>query len=184
MLELEPYSEKNSDLILEWRNSFSVRKNSLNDNIISKKQHAEFLKKISANLNTFYYLVKINRNPYATINFHVKDTDVIWGCNINDGSKIIPGFFPMLIIVAGKYCFEFKKKKILKSIVLNHNYSPQKMNDYLGFSKQFKIINNMEVIEYTLNKSKWQETFVKLRSLLTKGSYSLVTKFDLKKLDV
>lgn len=185
-LTLEEFSPDNADLVLSWRNSEEVRMNSLDDRIIDKDEHLSFIASICCRKDKKFFLFRVNDVPVSVMNLNLVDGGeaMYWGCYIGDGQKVMPGVFPLMIALCGKLAFQKYGCKRVVSDVLEHNSSPQKMNDYLGIKRsgQRKIRrssgDDVLSIEYRLDASEWPHVESRLRSVLTKGQLSMLHEFD------
>jgi hypothetical protein len=131
-IELDPFSEQNADLVLSWRNSDIVRANSLDNEVVSRRSHQEFLKLQEERPNVFYWVVRIDGNPQAVLNLDARNQNAYWGCHLRPDGTVRPGLFPQVILVAVHLAFERCESESLDSDVLAHNLPPQTMNAYLG----------------------------------------------------
>lgn len=132
---LVPFSEENTAIVLSWRNSDRVRKNMLDDSIISEESHRAFIKNLIQDSSKKYYLVEINGMPVACIYFNGLDSkEVVWGCYIG-ASKPVPGLFVALFIISLRYVFLTNKADKLLSEVADYNLSPINLNRFAGVLK-------------------------------------------------
>lgn len=132
IFSLEPFSKKNMELVLNWRNTERVRLNMLDDSIISEHEHSAFLNNIKKDLSKAYFVVNLNGKAVGCIYFTDLDKPIVtWGCYIGL-EKIIPGLFVALVVLAGKFSFSHENVEFLRSEVAVHNINPIKLNKFLG----------------------------------------------------
>lgn len=158
-IKLVPFSDKNADQVLMWRNSSRIQSNMLDDSHISFKSHKEFLNRLHLDLMQAYYVIELNCLPVASIYFSGLGTErVTWGCYIGV-EKILPGFFVALVIISGQFAFARPQTKLIRSEVASHNSNPIKLNKFLGIAEVQRITRNtsqkkkIEFIEFHLDRS-------------------------------
>ncbi len=70
-IELNRYEQK---MVLQWRNDPSIRKWMVSQEIIPLEDHIKFIKNLSHNKNTLWFLVKKNNQPIGVVN--LKETKI------------------------------------------------------------------------------------------------------------
>lgn len=156
-LRLVPFSDENSPIILAWRNSERIRGNMLDDSIIERRVHDEFLKALESDESRAYFVVELRGAPVAALYFAgLGNDEVTWGCYIGI-EKPIPGLFVALVLVATKYAFNLPSTRILRSEVAAHNRNPIKLNQFLGIPESARLTRltatgrTVEFIEYKIS---------------------------------
>lgn len=160
-LKLVPFSENNMSIVLAWRNSSRIRLNMINNSVISETDHLAFLKILDCDPSKKYFVVELNDYPVASIYFvNLDSSTVTWGCYIGI-EKPVPGLFIALVVMAGKFVFDYCQAKVLRSEVAEHNESPIKLNKYIKIPEKRRVVRvtkegkDLEFIEYELDRSKF-----------------------------
>lgn len=169
---LIPFSEYNADVVLAWRNSERIRSNMLDDSLIEKKVHSNFLKLLSDDDSRAYFVVALKETPVASIYFTgLGGEEVTWGCYIGS-QKPIPGLFLALVVIAARYAFSFPDTLTLRSEVASHNSSPVKMNRFLGISETERNIKTTssgkikEFIEFRIHSDELNSVMAKANKVM------------------
>ncbi len=156
-LKLVPFSDINSSIILDWRNSNRIRTNMLDDSIIKSESHSKFLRTLQLDGTRAYFVVELRGVPVAAIYFTgLGCKEVTWGCYIGT-EKTIPGLFVALVVIAAKYSFRLPSTNTLRSEVAAHNANPIKLNRFLGISESARLTRltssgkTVEFIEYQIS---------------------------------
>ncbi|NPA65648.1 MAG: UDP-4-amino-4,6-dideoxy-N-acetyl-beta-L-altrosamine N-acetyltransferase [Epsilonproteobacteria bacterium] len=71
MLELKNFidlDENEQKMVLQWRNDPNIKKWMVSQEIISLEDHMKFIKNLSYNKNTLWFLVKKDNQPIGVIN--------------------------------------------------------------------------------------------------------------------
>lgn len=117
-IELQAFSAENADLVLSWRNAAHVRANSLEETIIEKDAHLEFVERLASKLKVDFFVVLMDGTPTAVLNVDAASESALWGCYIAPGNAPKPGLFPLLIMIAGHLAFDRYGVSQLRSNVL------------------------------------------------------------------
>ena len=126
-LKLVPFGVENAEQVLHWRNSERVRKNMIDDTIITPEQHSVFLSRLQGDSARKYFVVELRGEPVAAIYFaELGGTEVTWGCYVGV-EKVIPGLFVALAAIAINFAFKYPETLALRSEVARHNQSPIKI---------------------------------------------------------
>ena len=171
-LELTRFSDNNADIVLKWRNSERIRKNMLDDSIIKRVAHLNFLKNVNSDGSREYFVVKLGKIPVATLYFTgLGSSEVTWGCYIGT-EKMIPGLFVALAIIAIEYSFGYLTTNVLISEVAKHNPTPAKLNRFLGIpetAKLTRLTSNgqcIDFIEYQVVRKQHEDVILKATKIL------------------
>ena len=173
-LSLTPFSKRNANIIIEWRNSNKIRKNMLNDSIIKEDEHDNFLENLENDSSKKYYLVSLDNQPVAALYLiDIGESEVTWGCYIG-AAKIIPGLFPALFVSAGSLAFYYPETNVLRSEVAENNDNPIKLNRFLGIPISSRNTyagsnhENRNFFEYKLEKANFESAKNKAWSIMPK----------------
>lgn len=185
-LQLERFSHANADLVLAWRNAQLVRENSLNDGVIRREDHLQFVDSLKERTDRNFFIVHIRGAPVAALNVNVNDGIGSWGCYLGGGEvrTVRPGIFPILIGVAGVIAFELLACQELHSDVLQTNLSPQTMNAFLGIPLTERKVETrpsgqeIPVVCYALVKDIWPTVWLRINKVLTKQQQILLADFS------
>jgi hypothetical protein len=171
-LRLVPFSDNNTPIVLAWRNSDRIRKNMLDDSVISTENHREFLKTLESDRARAYYVVELRGTPVAAIYFtELGGSEVTWGCYIGT-DKTMPGLFVALVIMAAKYSFRLPSTNSLRSEVAEHNANPIKLNRFLGIPEAARLTRltssgrAVEFIEYQLSRDLLNNVIDKAKKIM------------------
>lgn len=182
-IRLEPFSIENASLVLSWRNDPRVRENSLNNAVIARENHLQFVHRLAEEPEIHYWVVYLDDVPEAVMSVDMSQPCASWGCYIGNGSVPRPGLFPMLAMIAGVIAFEKYDQQALCSDVLEHNLAPQKMNGFLGIPKigQRSMVRpsgeTLDVLEYRLERSDWEQVIGRANALLTRQLRACLNEF-------
>ena len=183
-IELQAFCAENADLVLSWRNTNRVRTNSLDDKLITKDEHLQFIDRLLNKPRVHYFVVLINNQPEAVINVDASEKIATWGCYIGSGDAPKPGIFPLLTLIACHLAFNFYHTSEIRSEVIEQNDAPQKLNKYLGIKKTgCRVITRVsgvriKVIEYSLIRDEFPLIKEKAMGLLTKNFREIFSDFE------
>ncbi|MEP1611079.1 MAG: hypothetical protein ABJL72_04070 [Roseobacter sp.] len=182
-IELERFSQDNADLVLSWRNAQQVRENSLNDSVITRADHLNFLSRLSQS-RQHYFVLKTKNAPQGVLNVtEYDDATAYWGCYLAPDETPRPGVFPLIVAISGILAFEVMKVEELRSEVLSGNYPPQRLNKHLGIG-----INSVrratrpsgdtvDVLCYTITKNEWPSLKTRVSGLLPTALQHVLAEF-------
>lgn len=133
-------SLKDKFLVLEWRNNDLVRKWMFNSDLISKKNHLEFIQSLKNNQVKEYFLVKKDRKKIGVIYFINKnDNDKSLEFGIYSNPHIKKTGKTLMSIICS-YAFGKLKFERLIAKVFYDNKKAINLYKYQGF-KQFNFKN-------------------------------------------
>lgn len=136
---LIPLSESELETILVWRNQPEVRKNSLNDHIISKQEHLRWWQKIKDDPSKKWMIFHQENEPVGVINYYdIKpESESFWGFylanKLLDDEKL--KFWLSLEKEAIKYAFDELKLKKLKCEIFRFNKAALFMHKRSGYQE-------------------------------------------------
>lgn len=180
---LEPFSPGNADLVLSWRNAEHVRVNSLDDRIIRKEEHLNFVQGLKSRPDVGFFVVFIDGMAQAVMNIDVSRDEAMWGCYLGGENPFRPGLFPMLILLSGYLAFFRYSRAVLWSDVLSRNAAPQTMNAFLGIdlaARRYEMRSSgtsIEVLSYRFERAGWPTILDRAGKVLTRYQLALVERF-------
>lgn len=135
---LDLLEERHLPLMLEWRNSDRVRKNMLNDKIITFDEHQNWFKRMSQTGTNYYFIFSINEKPTGVVCFYdIDHPNMIsnWGAYIGDanapkGSGTAMGYLGL------SYAFETLKIRKISSERLATNTISTKYTNKFGAKEE------------------------------------------------
>lgn len=161
--------EKKYNKILEYRNQEYIRKVSINENIISKKEHKDYLELLKKKDKYFSFLITINKKDYGVISLKkiTEDTYSIGDYLVKEDYKFEGGG------VVNRFCLLYICNKLnIKYITYDIKYSNTrgfrtgsiaKINSYTekdGFFSE--IAEVFDFFDKDILKSKPRKLFDKL----------------------
>lgn len=173
--EYSVLDEKESFEILEIRNLDYIRKNMINDEIISLENHLNWIKSLKNNLNKVYFAVIYDDKIVGSCSF-VKEKDLshTWGIYFkSDTNPIISSLSSYLFL---EYLFFDLKIEEIYSLVKVENVLAYKFNLNFGFTT---YLEDEKFYHLKLNKDHWENSkknrfLISLKKYLDKIDY----KFD------
>lgn len=110
-----------ADLVLNMRNSLSVRSKMYNQDIISLEEHKKWLTTLQINKSCLYFLVYADNVPIGVVDFtHITDTSCEWGYYL-DEKYLGSGYGILLEYYLISYAFDKLNIKKLYCAVLEEN---------------------------------------------------------------
>jgi len=148
-------------LILEWRNSETVRSKMYTSHIISEAEHANWWSKVSVQTDFVAYLFEDSMKPTGFLSFSDIDwqcKQCNWGCYVAPGSKI--GIGAKLEFLALDEAFFQLGMKVLMCEVLALNSSVITMHKHFGFevhSRSQRIVSGVEqeIVQMGIESESW-----------------------------
>ncbi|MFP5113730.1 UDP-4-amino-4,6-dideoxy-N-acetyl-beta-L-altrosamine N-acetyltransferase [Bacillaceae bacterium C204] len=162
---LRELTEKDKDILFQWRNRESIRINMYNDQLIPYEQHCKWFANVLQNHADLYRLFIHQNMPLGLISFHninQQNQTCSWGFYI--GEKNAPkGAGTIMGCLALDYAFYHLKIRKVIGEVLSFNKRSERFHQKLGFIQEgfFKkeICRNgqfIDVIRLALFGEDWQ----------------------------
>jgi len=151
--------------IRHWRNSPRVRKQMLNQNIISIDEHQNWLSKFSKDSTSFFWIILINNHAVGCVSLYNIDYcngASEWGFYIGEDNYLGKGLSKIVLYKFFILFFRILKLKKLITVVLLNNIIAQSLYEKLGF---IKINSENNIIDYEFTASKWLETRKSIKKL-------------------
>lgn len=156
----------NRDIIYNWRNKESIRKNMYNDQPIYYETHCKWFEDVLTNQREYYRIFVYKEKPIGLVSFKnsaQQNDSCVWGFYIGEinspkGSGTVMGRLAL------DYAFHLLGRKMVVGEVLSFNKISQLFHEKLGFMNkgniEKKIIRNNEVIDvirYEISEAQWKE---------------------------
>ncbi|ULT56478.1 UDP-4-amino-4,6-dideoxy-N-acetyl-beta-L-altrosamine N-acetyltransferase [Neobacillus drentensis] len=168
---LRALTEKDKDMIYEWRNSESIRVNMYNDQPIPYEAHCQWFDAVLKNESRFYRLFLYKNKPLGLVSFkevNLQNQTCAWGFYIGEphapkGSGTIMG------ALALDYAFyQLNIRKII-GMVLSFNQRSVRFHHRLGFCQEGLFKKEwsrngqfIDLIRLSLFKEDWEKQKDKL----------------------
>ncbi|GGK34136.1 hypothetical protein GCM10010965_28800 [Caldalkalibacillus thermarum] len=180
--KLRPLTPKELPLILNWRNSERVRKNMVNDHIISMHEHLQWFRKIQNKGSECYLVFYINEKPIGLVCFNKIDDNhrhCMWGFYVGEdnapkGSGLAMGYMGL------NYAFEQIYLNKVYGEVLSYNQISKNFHIKLGFAKEGKFKQHIrkgnryiDVYRFGLLRKEWRSKRAIIRTELTKKGFNV-----------
>jgi len=147
-----PIEKDDTDNVLKWRNSDSVRKFFIRREIVTKEDHVNWLINMVDSGKVVQFIVhdKENNTPFASV--YLKDIDrekceAEYGVFIGEDTYIGKGFGSEIARLMIQYAFEEEKLNKITLRVLAKNLRARKCYERAGFKKYCETIINIENVE-------------------------------------
>lgn len=151
-------SEKENEMIRNWRNSEGVRKWMYSDHVISKEEHLKFIEKLKQDKKNFYWLMKFKgkEDYYGVIYLNKVDLEnrnAYLGIYSNqDGKTKRAG--GLLLGALKKFAFNIINLHTLKLEVIEDNERAIKFYKKSGFNEEGRLK------EFIFRNGKWHDVIV------------------------
>ncbi|GAV22548.1 UDP-4-amino-4,6-dideoxy-N-acetyl-beta-L-altrosamine N-acetyltransferase [Carboxydothermus pertinax] len=154
-------------LVLNWRNSDTLRKNMINDHIISFEEHLRWLEKLRERNDLKYWLVYLDDKPIGVLNLQKIDYEkkqAEWGIYIGPEEMRGKGYGKLLLFALLKHYFDEMKFKTLITKVLEDNKIAINLYNKFGFkSYSNEKINNKRYILMLFTAEDWEREKERLK---------------------
>lgn len=138
---LREAEERDSDLVLEWRNSTAVRSMMFESGVIPRENHLVWFENTRAKPDRGCFIFEYEGLPkgVVTVNRRLKVTNTwIWGCYLGMPGEI-PGLGVKMGLLAMRHFFEVMKINIVIGEMLTGNTISYKFNRKIGFREIHEI---------------------------------------------
>lgn len=162
--KLRPFEISDRDIILNWRNSPTIRKNMYNHEVITMNEHNKWFRHILTNeieTNLMFLIDDVPTGIVSFKNYNFSKRLSYWGFYIGD-PKAPKGSGTVLGILGLDYAFDTLKLLTIIGEVLPFNIKSKKFHEKLGFNNEglIKIANKdseISVFRYTLLSTHWEK---------------------------
>lgn len=171
---LVPINEQYKALLLHWRNQDEIRKEMLNQALISVETHQQWFDSLAEKCDQQHFIILYKEKAIGAINLKChqglplsKSTHAEVGLYIAENmyrGNII-AFAPSLVI--NDYAFQTLNIKQLSSKVRADNIAALKYNQQLGYRL---VIDNTEFTSITLNQDDYHKSTQQLKEFLSRGN--------------
>jgi len=150
-------SHKEKQMVREWRNDSSIKKWMYSDSVITKKEHASFIKNLNISDKDFYWLVKDKDAGYIGVLYlnkvNLNSKNAYMGIYANPNSRII-NKGERLIRILLRLSFKFADLHTLKLEVLEDNAGAIEFYSRAGFRKE-GILK-----EFVFRGGRWKDVII------------------------
>ncbi|WAJ71039.1 GNAT family N-acetyltransferase [Catenovulum adriaticum] len=171
-VRLEQIDQQTMHLLREWRNQADIRKQMVNQNLITPAQHLAWFKQIEQAHNQQHFIIYYKQQAIGAINIATEEASLQQAQIAQVGLYITEpkyknnmlAFAPSLAI--NDYAFQILNINQLKSKVRQSNQPAIKYNQQLGY--QFNPLND-EFTEITLTADNYEQASKQLKNWLSRG---------------
>ncbi len=148
-------NRQEKDTVRSWRNNARIRKCFYQDHIISRAEHAGFIKNLRKDNKNFYWLLKCGENMgVISLNrLDYRNKNAYLGIYANPGSKL-PGVGSMLMEVLKKIAFGVFNLHTLKLEVIASNRRAIRFYLKNGFKEEGRLK------DFVYRNNKWHDVIV------------------------
>ncbi len=150
--------------VRQWRNKEEIRKYMLNQHIITKKEHLNWIESLKNKNDWKFWVVFFNNIPIGSVYLQNMDYNKLtseWGFYIGEDDFIGKGLGKYILFKLLEFYFEEMKFEVLFTKVISNNIAA--LNIYRKF--KFKMINDffdshrkVVLLKFTKKDwSKWKE---------------------------
>ncbi len=126
-------TEEEKGMVLDWRNSKRIRSKMINQEIIKKEDHWQWLAGLKERMDCLYFLAYIEGIARGVIDFteiDIEKKEAFSGLYIGQRDDI--GFGAVLSCIMGKYFFQEMNMDVMKALVLKTNNRAYLYNIHCG----------------------------------------------------
>ena len=145
-----------------WRNKEDIRKHMINQHIIKKEEHSNWIESIKYNDINKFLVIFLDNKPIGSVcfqNINYKNLTSEWGFFIGEDEYRGTGIGAIVEYIILEYFFNIMKFKVLSGLVLEDNISVINMHKKFGFrsEKKKRILdrNDCEGILLTIKNIEW-----------------------------
>ena len=172
MIRLARFSEDNAEIVLSWRNKPEIRMNFIDNREISLNNHLKFISNTFEN-NQHFFILNVKNKPHGVLNVNKLNAHLgLWGCYLTQTERVMPGIFPLMIAISGKFAFEYLNLKTLNSEVIENNTAPHRINKFLEINSTNERTERrysgelVNIVCYELNIDQWPKVKRQILKLL------------------
>lgn len=132
-------SDDTVELVRNWRNSKKISQYMLTNHYITKKEHAQWIKKLKTKTTEKTWIIKLKGRPLGVVslsNINYRKKTANWGFYIADESYQGKGIGSVTLYRLMKYVFEALCFNRMNTWVLEDNTNAIKMYEKFGFKKE------------------------------------------------
>jgi len=166
-ISLIDLTEKDLELVRNWRNSPEVSQYMYTDKIITQEEQIEWFKKISNNKTYKYWLISYNQKPLGVVNLSDINNNLkscYWAFYLGDTSIRGAGIGAKVEYNVLKYVFDELKLNKLRCEVFVNNDMVIKMHEKFGFRREayyrehcFKKGKYQDAVGLAILNSEWNQ---------------------------
>ncbi len=164
MHKIRPLAKTDLDIVLQWRNSKSIRRYMYNDHVISLKEHRAWFAGLVKDPNRHCLIFEIKGKPAGVINIYdidKKNQRCEWGFYL--GERTVPrGSGTIMGYMALQFIFEQLRIRKLCSTAFAFNRASVLYHQKLNFRQEGRFLRHawkngryQDVIAFGLFKKDW-----------------------------
>lgn len=150
-------SDGEKEIVRLWRNNEIITKWMYQDHLVSLEEHSNFINKLKADNNNFYWVIKKNTGDYIGVislnKIDFRNKNAYFGIYSNPDSKS-PGAGSLLIECLKKLAFDIANLHTLKLEVIESNERA------IDFYKKSGFIEEGRLKEFVLKDDRWHDVVV------------------------
>jgi len=157
-------NDKIKEKIRQWRNKEEIRKYMLNQHIITKEEHLNWLESLKNRNDWKFWVVFVEERPIGSVylqNIDFKNLTSEWGFYIGEDDFKGKGLGKYILFKLLKFYFEEMKYEVLFTKVLSDNIAALNIYRKFKFKMISDFLNNqrkVEILKFTKKDwSKWKE---------------------------
>lgn len=162
---LRALSEKDKEMIFNWRNTEHIRMNMYNDQPIAYEDHSRWFEDMLNNQKDYYRLFIYQHKPLGLISFknlNQQNQTCVWGFYIGE-SNAPKGSGTIMGCLGLDYAFHCLSMRKIIGEVLSFNKKSERFHQKLGFKHEGLYKNKLsregqfiDVISFGLLKEEWE----------------------------
>lgn len=150
--------------VRQWRNEEEIRKYMLNQHIITKEEHLNWIESLKNKNDWKFWVVFVEETPIGSVylqNIDFKNLTSEWGFYIGEDDFKGKGLGKYILFKLLKFYFEEMKHEVLFTKVLSDNIAALNIYRKFKFKMISDFLNNqrkVEILKFTKKDwSKWKE---------------------------
>lgn len=165
-----PYTEE----LLVWRNQKFVRKNMVNDGIISMESHRKYIERLHIKDDQKVFIAFFDNEPVVVMTFRFNEGNIESGSYIIHEEDLSKGFGVITGYARFEYIFNKLPSGKMQTIILEHNKKNIRLQRNFGC-----VLEDVETVVksdgtaenayvYTMTKEKWEKQRDKIQRLISR----------------
>ncbi len=163
-----------TEQLLTWRNQEFVRKNMMDDDIISMENHEKYLERLRATDEQRVFIAFFDNEPVAVMTFRFNEGNIESGSYIIHEEDLNKGFGVITGYARFEYIFDKLPNGKMQTIILEHNKKNINLQRNFGC-----VLEGTETIVksdgteekafvYTMTKEQWEKQRDKIQRLISR----------------
>lgn len=155
--------------VLNWRNQDFVRLKMVNQDVISKENHLNYMKKIFGREDNKIFVGFINGEVFGIVTCKVEDVNIDYGYYLVNEELIGMGFGMLMEYFSINYVFDKFDINKIKIKVLDNNKKVISLHEKFGFEISGDLnIDERNFVIMTLSRDVWNEKKGKHKAVIYK----------------